>query len=319
MIETTADRTTLPGNHMNKFAGVSLVDSKSMNPKANPINGHEQNIPDFADLQYACIFPKTAKVCTAGDAACDCSPDKMGTTDMLTTANSPLCQPPNGGPAGTSQAFAKAYPGARELTVLKDYGKNAIVASICPKISDKPNDPDYGYNPAVGAIIERLKEALKGKCLPRPLATDDTGQVLCKVIEAQNRPDCDCTVDGRGPTDPQLLVPVRAQLQASGNCGGTGQESCNNWCTCEILQETQANLAACQSNQGNIPAGYCYVDANAKNNPDVSVSAVDGALGKCPPTQQQLLRFVTGNNNVPTPAQGSVAFIACLGANVDGT
>jgi hypothetical protein len=44
---------------------------------------------------------------------------------------------------------------------------------------------------------------------------------------------------------------------------------------------------------------------------------VTDALSKCPANQQQLLRFVTGTGNVPTPTQGAVAFIACLGANVE--
>ena len=64
-----------------------------------------------------------------------------------------------------SRRFAKAYPGLRHLQVLKGIGEqvpgvnNAIVASICPKITDR-NNPAYGYNPAIAAIIERLKEQL---------------------------------------------------------------------------------------------------------------------------------------------------------------
>ncbi|MEO6602915.1 MAG: hypothetical protein ABIQ16_23725 [Polyangiaceae bacterium] len=300
----------------NTIANVAIVPASSMNPKANVINGHEQNIPDFADLQYACIFPKTPKVCMAGDSACDCSPDKMGNADAVVAANSPLCQPTGGGPAGTTQSAAKAYPGARELTVLKDFGNNAIVASICPKITDTAN-ADYGYNPAVGAIIARLKDALKGKCLPRPLATDDNGQALCKVIEAQ-KANCDCTVDGRGPADPTILAAVRTQLKESGNCGNPGQAPCDSWCECEIKQEDPTVLKQCQGNQGGIPAGYCYVDAKAKNGAnDTQTAEINAALAKCPDNQQQLLRFVTGEKSVQTPAQGSVAFIACLGANVE--
>ena len=79
------------------------------------------------------------------------------------------------------------------------------------------------------------------------------------------------------------------------------------------MQESQANLAACQAAQAGIPAGYCYVDGKIQNPP----AAVTDALSKCPANQQQLLRFVTGSNMVPTPAQGAVAFIACLGANVE--
>ena len=104
--------------------------------------------------------------------------------------------------------FEHAWPTTtRHLQVLKEFKDNSIVASICPKISadNMKNNADYGYNPAVKAIIDRLKEALKGKCLPRPLvpaeqAQDglEAGQVPCKVIEAvlpQNGGACSCTVD----------------------------------------------------------------------------------------------------------------------------
>jgi hypothetical protein len=97
---------------------------------------------------------------------------------------------------------------------------------------------------------------------------------------------------------------VQDQLQASGNCDGAGQTKCASWCTCEILQETGADLAACTSNQQPTAPGYCYVDKEPT------------LLAKCPANQQQLLRFV-GDSNHQTPAQGSVAFIACLGEATD--
>ena len=327
MIESILDRTTLPAPspQVNTIANVKLVSSKSNNPKENVINGHEQNIPGNDDLQYACIFPLTSRPCAEGDSACDCSPAKGGDLSAIMTANSPLCQPPTGGTAGATQSFAKAYPGARELQVLKDFGKNAIVASICPKIATDTTAADYGYNPAVGAIIERLKDALKGKCLPRPLAIDPTsGQVLCKVIEAQ-KSGCDCTQDGRAPADAAILGPVQAQLRENGYCDvkGSTDPACTTWCECEIKQEDATNLRACQGNDPSVPAGYCYVDAaplqpNVANPPTTAQAAeIQSALAKCPTNQQQLLRFIPGANGVQTPAQGSVAFIACVGATVE--
>ncbi len=58
------------------------------------------------------------------------------------------------------QLRAKAYPGVRELEVLQGLGSQGIVASICPGNFDT-QAPDYGYNPAVGAIVERLEEAAR--------------------------------------------------------------------------------------------------------------------------------------------------------------
>jgi hypothetical protein len=75
--------------------------------------------------------------------------------------NKPLCNPPGGGPAGTVQYFAKAHPGLRHLAVLRGYGKNAIVASICPKnATGTLADPAFGYNPAMNVLIERFRAGL---------------------------------------------------------------------------------------------------------------------------------------------------------------
>jgi len=157
MIETTEARTGT-----NPVAKISTSPASSMDPQANAINGHERNIPHLDDLQYACIFPlPTPRDCMPADAICACSADKTGNSDAVIAENSPLCQ---GGANINQQTHAKAYPGVRELQVLKDFGDNAIVASVCPKLM-KPagsaeSDPNYGYNPAVDALIERLKEAL---------------------------------------------------------------------------------------------------------------------------------------------------------------
>jgi len=298
-------------------AKVSIAPSSSTDPKANVINGHEQNIPDFADLQYACTFPLMAKTCMNGDPACDCSPDKAGKLDAVLLAKSPLCQAANGMISAT-QTSAKAYPGARELQVLKDLGDNAILASICPKVTvptgDASSDPNYGYNPAVGAIIERLKEALKGKCLPRKISTalidpnhpELGSQVLCKVVEAQ-KANCNCDpAIGRTPVDPKIVGAVQKQLIDTQQCGNSGQPSCSTWCMCEIVQAQGAQLGLCQSGQSGAAPGYCYVDKSVDTG---------GQLKNCPANQQQLLRFVDDGKN-PTPAQGAVAFIACLGAPI---
>jgi hypothetical protein len=122
--------------------------------RGNPINGNEYYPPRINDLQYSCIFPLATPRQCGTTGGCDCSTGDQGD-------GKPLCQ-------GTDQAYAKSYPGLRHLQVLKGIGEvvpgvnNAIVASICPKISERTN-PAYGYNPAMAAIIERLKEQLRGR------------------------------------------------------------------------------------------------------------------------------------------------------------
>jgi hypothetical protein len=321
MQETIAPRAGTNPNTM-----TAIVPATSMNPVASPINGHEQNIPANDDLQYACTFKlATPKMCKPGDSACDCSPTMAGDATAVTASNSPLCQPPGGGAAGTTQYYAKGYPGARELTVLRDFKDNAIVASICPKNTVPANglmpaaDANYGYNPAVGAIIDRLKEALKGKCLPRALQHvpdangNPTPAVECQVIEAQKAGMCDCSLPGRKIADSLIYPAVFRQLEASGTCGSAaGQTKCDTtgFCMCEITQEVDtpggpADLTTCQANGMPSQAGYCYID-----NP------VSPALKNCPDNQKRLLKFVDGPNT-KTPAQGAIAFIACLGASIN--
>jgi hypothetical protein len=185
---------------------------------------------------------------------------------------------------------------------------------------DPSSDPNYGYNPAVGAIIERLKEALKGKCLPRALQHETTvdpttgkavptASVECEVVEAQRAGMCDCGIAGRSPAPEEIHQAVFNQLQAAGTCGKAPAPPCDDtgFCMCEINQETGADLTNCEAGMANVPAGYCYVDD--PNNP---------LLKNCPANQKRLLRFVDASDgSVKTPAQGATAFIACLGASIN--
>ena len=140
----------------------SIVPATSQNPVQSPINGHEQNIAELDDLQYACTFalPKS-KLCANGDSACDCSADKAGNSQFVTATNSPLCQPPVGGAAGNTQYYGKGYPGARELTLAKQLGARAVGGSICPKALSDANSVDYAYTPALNALIGRIASTMK--------------------------------------------------------------------------------------------------------------------------------------------------------------
>ena len=247
-----------------------------------------------SDLQYACTFPLiTPKECAPGDALCDCSAGKNGSTEELVLTNSPLCQAPGGG-VGTTQYRAKAYPGTRQLKVLKAFGQNAIAASICPKVT-KPtgapsSNPNYGYNPAIAAILDRLKEALHGKCLSRPIVTvpDKNGSsaqaIAFSLIEATTSSDCDCGLPGRSPAPPALVPAVFSQLKNTGKCGDVdGQSKCDaaSFCLCQINQQTGDDLTSCVANLPTDTPGFCYID-----------DSTSPALRNCPKNQQQVLRFV---------------------------
>ncbi len=154
-----------PRSGVNPATGVALAPA-SASYMANPINGHEWNIADNNDLQYACIFPllnetdcltpeEYQDLAFAGEAApaCDCT--DFGDEIFA----NPVCQEPSDG-YGLTQRYGKAYPGLRQLQVLRDFGDNSVVASICPKEMGDTFAPDFGYRPAVNALLERFRGAL---------------------------------------------------------------------------------------------------------------------------------------------------------------
>jgi hypothetical protein len=288
----------------------------------NAINGREYDTvmpgaqmaaPD--DLQYACIFPLPTPVdCTMRDAqageACDCYAGDL---------NRPLCeQTPGTSTPGTTQYWSKAFPGTRQLQVLRDYGPNSIVASICARNVNVEEQPDFGYRPAIAAIVERLKEQLGDRCLPRSLNTSQTGEVPCTLVETIPRPDpgeacqCDPAIARRIP-DPEVDSVVRGQLaNENGNLCGSDDPNCLGACLCEVQQVQQVPgvpnpdeaLRICQNDD---PAsgveGWCYVDADLGiGNPEL--------VSSCPATERRLLRFV-GQGLLPN----TTTFVACTGSS----
>jgi hypothetical protein len=263
MVEATEDRTFLAISQQNPVVGDPLVSASSLDPHANAINGHEQVDVSHGDLQYACTFPlDVPRVCdqaaSDSDKGCDCFQDDV-------PYNRSVCQPPGRGPADLVQRSAKAYPGLRHLQVLKEVGDAAIVASICPKVLDKEAD-DYGYNPAVTALIDRVTNSVVRRCLPRALPVDEDGRVPCEVVQAFPRPASGCACEALGMVpiaDPTLVDAVQDELQDLGQCG-RADPKCAALCRCELPQLAGAALQACQnSRQISSLSGFCYISATA--------------------------------------------------------
>jgi hypothetical protein len=289
---------------------------------ANPINGHEW-LPEsvqIGDLQYACVFPLTNQDdcdAAAPGEPCDCKGVTAAVGSGSYDKANPLCQ--SGSGYSSTQVQAKAYPGLRELGVLRAYGENSIVASICPKITGgDPQAPGYGYNPAVSAIIERLKSALGGRCLPRTIAVNPDGTVPCKVLEANLQGGaCDCSQPGRVALgDPsveggaKLDAAVKSQLQKDKYCGGPDQPACSDYCVCMVQAYTGSDKQNCETQVDFTPdAGWCYVDpldppiGQKLGNPEI--------VERCEASDKRILRVE------PTP--GSIAYITCLGAPFSGS
>ena len=333
---------------------------------ADPINGHEWNT-QLRDLEYACVYKlPSAKPCDCLNAksidgciyqhpndCCNLSYSADAEDGAGADFDKPLCQDPaTGSYAANTQYFAKAYPGLRELSVLRGYATdgetkgNSIVASICPKdLASDSTSPGYGYNPAVAAIIQRLTDRLRGSCLPRPLTVGANGEVPCNVIEAVTQDtlggqDCasfctakqrnkDVTADNPsgGPT-PKVVAAVQAQMKLSGICDQPGQAlKCSDMCLCLLPQESLDNnklndpvygndLAVCQNaddgTANSLDPGYCYVDPNLKDPSGQPLAGNNPKLVDRCPDTQKRILRFVGNQ--PT-ANGGTA-VPLTGATV---
>jgi hypothetical protein len=235
--------------------------------------------------------------------------------------NKPLCN-------GTTQVAAKAYPGLREIAVLKEYATsknaavqgNSVVASICPKdLTSATSDPVYGYNPAVSALVNRLKEKLRGSCLPRPLTVKPDGSVPCVMAEALppqslNGTSCAdfCTAKKRTRAGSTIVADVTAAMQNSKICDSTSGVPCSQMCVCQLPEEAGDALTTCQNDVDGASTtaqnpGFCYVD------PDNGAGLNTDIIAHCPVTQRRILRFV-GNNpalGIAVPLAGSYTFLSC--------
>ena len=274
----------------------------------NSVNGHEWTISDRGDLQYACAFAIPERDCNAEASSCDCR--KIG--GIVESPDNPLCEPnPADGGDPTLQVRAKAYPGLRELGVLKGAKEQGIVASVCPKHLDMGNGgevpADYGYRPAVGAIVDRLKSKLRPACLPRPLHPDEEGQVTCLILEARTTEGGACECDpsqARQPVAPEHQPAVNEAL----NDVYAAEAGWN--CFCEVPQLRGDALDACRTDPGKVPQvngdavdGWCYVDE--ATSPEGAAEIVQ----RCASTEKRVLRFV-GQGAAQTDG---TLFITCSG------
>lgn len=238
------------------------------------------------DLQYACTFPlPTPKTCTAQDPSCDCAK----------TANPPLC-----GAAQGQQVRAKAYPTIREFQVVRALGDNGIIASLCPiqLTSADKTAADYGYNPAVIAIVNRLKNALTTQCLPQKLQRDEQNTVPCLVLATLAEAGDSCTGQGLTDPDPEILRVFREQQRAqSGDTTVAGATDLTRLPVCVV---PQSKVAAGDSCKDATDVSWCYVENNGSSTP----------AGRCP----QALLFSAGSRKL----QGAQFSLQCINNLLEG-
>jgi hypothetical protein len=137
------------------------MEPPSEGPTANPINGHERQFDDKDDLQFACIFNLPEPVDCSMLPTCPC----LGAPNIF----DPSCQDEETGTYSTSiQYRGGAYPGIRQLMLLKELGEQGIVGSICPAQIKADTLSDFGYRPVITALAERLaaRDALAQPATP---------------------------------------------------------------------------------------------------------------------------------------------------------
>lgn len=135
----------------------SVTGQPTLAPEADgwTLNGHEYHVPNNGDLQYACVFQIPERDCLTAipGGGCDCD------DEAVANAN-PLCKAP-GGSYGTTQYFAKAYPGLRQLEVARFLDQRSVVSSICSANSLDPTAPNYAHIPALAAMARRVGSLLE--------------------------------------------------------------------------------------------------------------------------------------------------------------
>ena len=238
-----------PRSGVHPLTGEALAPPDSTDPQANSINGHEF-VTEATDLQYACIFTlQNPRECT-GDDGCDCK-DPPG--------NRPLCNPPGGGTAQTTQYYAKAYPGTRHLEIARALGDTASIASICPKVIDPPQSaPAYGYNPAAEHMYDRLAGGLGERCLSEALPHASDGRAECVLWQLRDG-DCDCEVAGFEAVDASAADSVARMIDFE--CTYRGGRECHAACACQLPQFSGEALRACQTEAlASGVDGWCSID-----------------------------------------------------------
>ncbi|HEY1960079.1 MAG TPA: hypothetical protein VGH28_30930 [Polyangiaceae bacterium] len=241
----------------------------------DPDNGREWNTLSSnaqTDLQFACTFDLPApRPCGTGASSCDCLGNAV--TDP---GGPPLCDVAN----RTSQIKGKAYPTIRELRVAKGLGQQAVVASLCAKVvSGDSNSPSFGYNGAMQAIVNRLKSALAGQCLPQTLTRGTDGTVPCLILVVypnQTDQSAGCTDPGMSQPDASVVQRFDQQFIAGLGDAGAGQQPP---VVCQFQQLTQGTDYQGASCEGSAAIGWCYVEGAANTGGSCSQAIKFGGSG----------------------------------------
>jgi len=281
MIQSVSPRAGLPGPSGTRGENGS-----------DPIHGREWDT-DGDDLQYACTFdlpePQT---------------NTRESDDCFGGKNPPLC-----GAAAKQQVKAKAYPTVREFQVVRALGDQGIIASLCPiTLKGDKKAPTYGYNPAVQAIIDRLKNALTTQCLPQPLTRDtvstdpkERNSVPCLVL-AQLAEGDSCQKQGLPKPAAEILSKFLEEQKARAGSEGDAGSDVTKLDVCELPQIVVADGQSCKDDA---TKGWCYVTGAAAGKCPQALlfSASTASLAGAKFSLQCINQFQAGQASGDQPAQ----------------
>jgi hypothetical protein len=270
LVDSKGDPRALNGEEWKKIVGANpleydyagqdptMIQSRPIRKDGNaqPLQGDwdTDSLP-LTDLQYACTFPLPQSL--HRDAS-------KGSGDCVPNSKAPVC---NGG----TQVRAKAFPTIRELTLAKQLGTQGIAASLCAEEVGDENSPNFGYNPAVNGIVDRLKNVLSAQCLPRSLSADADGAVQCLILETYPEDfNKNCADIGRTDPKPELLAKFREQQLASQACGKGQKRACNageDTTQRKVCQLSQINTKPGETCVNDDKNGWCYVKRTGDKNP----------------------------------------------------
>ena len=223
----------------------------------DPVHGREWDTQGN-DLQYACTFElPEPRPCTTADNSCDCA--EAG-------KNPPLC-----GATVGQQLRAKAYPTVREFMAVRALGDQGVIASLCPiTLKGDKQAPSYGYNPAVKAIVDRLKNALTTQCLPQKLTRDSTtNEVSCLVLAQLGEVTDSCEAQGLKTPEATILAKFLEQQKVESGNTADGGTDLSKLPVCQLTQLTVPPGQTCKDDTNK---GWCYVENGSGASP----------AGRCP-------------------------------------
>jgi len=224
-----------------KREGISLPDD------ALPREWDTQNV----DLQYACTYPLPApRDCSSPRPSdgCDCGTNP--TTNK--PSDSSLCDPVR----PTMQVRGKAYPTVNELAVAKALGPQGVVASACPRSMDTTR-PEYGYRPAMEALLSHMKNAFGAEqCLPSALAVREDGRADCTLLELLPAGDQATACDpAKGLEQPEAAALARFRENQTASHADPASLA-QPVCALEQLAPADLVNGSCEASTG---LGWCYM------------------------------------------------------------